>query len=140
MDGKTGRSLEKELEALEDLAHKIESGATGFELAFEAENNKNLPFLYFNGIYFIETFKKIGNNVFFESPDEIIKNYTSFKVKEETEKSIFLKWLQREIEERKAMFYPKQEYLQFKKMMEKKEMIKNIKFCPNCGARITDIT
>ncbi|MHA1803023.1 MAG: zinc ribbon domain-containing protein [Promethearchaeota archaeon] len=140
MDEKTERSLEEELYALEDLAVKIESGATGFELALEAENNNNLPQLYFNGIYFIETFKKIGEKVFIESPDEIVKDYTSFKVKEETEKSIFMKWLHREIEERRAKLYPKKEYLQFKKMMEKKEMVKNIKFCPDCGARITDIT
>ena len=75
-----------------------------------------MPQLYFNGIYFIETFKKIGEKVFIESPDEIVKDYTSFKVKEETEKSIFMKWLHREIEERRAKLYPKKEYLQFKKI------------------------
>ena len=130
--------MKKELEALEELFLKIEQGATGLELAYEAEKNNDLPQLYYNGIFFIETFKKIGGQVFIESPDVQVKIFDSFKTKEESEKSIFMKWINREISERKETLYPRSDYLKFKEMMERQEKVSKMGTCPYCGAFIKD--
>ncbi len=137
---KSKEVLKRELEALEDLAIKIESKATGYELAYEVERNKNLPRLYSNGIHFIETFKQIGSQVFLESPDKVIKVFTTFKTKDDSEKTIFLKWLNKEIEERKETLYPRSDYLKYKEMMEQQEKVGEMGNCPYCGALINDKT
>lgn len=73
------------LEFLKRISEMIENDATGFDLAYETENNQLKDRLMNDGIFFYNTFLNIGNQKFKDAPDKRKTNYQPFKLVEYTE-------------------------------------------------------
>lgn len=138
-------NMTQQLEFLKHLLEMINNGATGFELAYEVEKNQEIKKLIFDGILFYNTFLEIGNNKFIDFPDKQSKIYTSFKTVEDTEKFIFMVWLNNKISSLQKQLHPKEDYEKFLKAKideEKKEAEKKrreqLVNCKKCGAKIKD--
>ncbi len=137
------QSLKDKLDFLKHLLGIIKEGATGFELAFEVEQNQEVKRLIYDGILFYNTFIEIGNKKFLDAPDKVKVDYRSFKTIEDTEKFIFMVWLKDTITSLEKKIQPKGEYAKFieaKKAQEVREAMKKLRerltHCKNCGARI----
>ncbi|MFX0002933.1 MAG: zinc ribbon domain-containing protein [Candidatus Hermodarchaeota archaeon] len=137
--------IKEKLDFLKHLSSMINEGATGFELAYEVEKNQEFKRLIYDGILFYNTFLNIGNKKFIDIPDKIIKNYKSFKTVEDTEKYIFIIWLNDAISSLQEEFHRTEDYKKFieAKMAEerneaKKKLREQMVHCKNCGAKIRD--
>ena len=137
--------MKKKLEFLKQLLIMINKGATGFDLAYEVEKNQEVKHLIYDGVLFYNTFLDIGNKKFIDIPDKITKNYQSFKTVEETEKYIFMLWLNDTISNLQKEIHPKDDYEKFiesKRIEEKKEAERKLReqlsHCKKCGAKIRD--
>ena len=133
----------QKLNFLTRLLKMIHEGATGFDLAYEVEKNREVKRLIYDGILFYNTFLEIGNKKFIEAPDKKIENYKSFRTVEDTEKYIFILWLDDTINSLKEELYSKEdytEYLKSKKSIEINKVRDRLKetltHCKNCGAQI----
>ncbi len=107
--------------------------------------NQEIKRLIYDGILFYNTFLEIGNAKFIDIPDKKTKNYTSFKTVEDTEKYIFMIWLNNTISSLQKQIHPREDYEKFleaKKAEEKKKAEKKrreqLTNCKNCGAVIRD--
>ena len=114
----------------------IENGATGFDLAFETEKRQLTTRLMHNGIFFYQTFLKIGNQKFKDAPDTKKTNYQSFKLIEYTEKYIFMELLNKKKSDQDNKETILKEYAKYVESKEYK--YKGYLLCKNCGAKITD--
>ncbi|MFX1377928.1 MAG: hypothetical protein ACFFA4_02445 [Promethearchaeota archaeon] len=137
--------MKKKLEFLKQLLIMINKGATGFDLAYEVEKNQEVKHLIYDGVLFYNTFLDIGNKKFIDIPDKITKNYQSFKTVEDTEKYIFMLWLNDTISNLQKGIHPKDDYEKFiesKMIEEKKEAERKLReqlsHCKKCGAKIRD--
>jgi len=133
----------QKLEFLKLLLKMINEGATGFDLAYRLEKNREVKELIYDGILFYNTFLEIGNKKFLDIPDKIKVDYKSFKTVEDTEKYIFMVWLNDMIASLEKEFQPKDDYAKYieaKKAEERKKAEKKVRelltHCRNCGARI----
>ncbi|MFW9818633.1 MAG: hypothetical protein ACFFE5_03400 [Candidatus Thorarchaeota archaeon] len=138
-------NLKQKLDFLRRLLDLINNGATGFELAYEVEKIQEIKQLIYDGILFYNTFLEIGNKKFIDFPDKQIKNYTSFKTVEDTEKYIFMIWLKNSIASLQKEIRPKEAYEKFlevkkaeEKMEAEKKQREQLVHCRNCGALIRD--
>jgi hypothetical protein len=138
-------NMTQQLEFLKRLLEMIHNGATGFELAYEVEKNQEIKQLIYDGILFYNTFLEIGNNKFIDFPDKQTKAYTSFMTVEDTEKYIFMVWLNDKISTFQKRLHPMEDYEKFlkvKKDEERKEAEKKrreqLVNCKRCGAKIKD--
>lgn len=133
----------QKLKFLTYILKMIYEGATGFELAYEVEKNRKIRNLIHDGILFYNTFIEIGDKKFIEAPDKKIENYKSFKTVEDTEKYIFMLWLNDTITSLQNELYPEDNYTEYFKSRKSKEvketkksLRENLNYCKNCGARI----
>jgi ribosomal protein S27AE len=126
----------EDLELFKTLLNLIENGATGFDLAYEVEKNQYVKKLIYDGILFYNTFLEIGNDKFIEAPDIKKKDYSHFKTVEQTEKQLFMMWLNEEIDKRETILKESEKYEEYIKNREK--LIQKYLFCENCGAKIKD--
>ncbi|KKM91538.1 hypothetical protein LCGC14_1227580 [marine sediment metagenome] len=141
------KSQEQLLGFLKKLLELIEDGATGFDLAYEVEKNKEVKKLIYDGILFHSTFIEIGNKKFTDVPDKKKVDYKAFRTIEDTEKFIFLVWLKEKIVSLEKEIKPKEDYnkyIEARKIQEiKNEKIKlreALTHCKNCGERIRSKT
>ncbi|MHA1688702.1 MAG: hypothetical protein ACTSUN_05110, partial [Promethearchaeota archaeon] len=130
------KTVSDDREFLENLLRMIESGATGFELAYFVEKNQKIKHLIYDGKLFYNTFLNTGNKRFIDLPDKEIKSYDNFKTVEETEKYQFMRWLKKTLAEMKEAIDVEKEYMKFKE--EKHEDSLKLKYCPECAAPIRD--
>ena len=140
------KTLEEQLNFLKKILTMIKDGASGFDLAFEVEKNKEIKSLIFDGIMFYNTFIEIGNERFSDVPNKKTIDYKAFRTVEETEKYIFLVWLEDTIKAIKKEINPKDDYSKFKKIRKTAEIKKaqlkkreKLTHCKNCGERIKSI-
>ncbi|MFW9988257.1 MAG: zinc ribbon domain-containing protein [Candidatus Odinarchaeota archaeon] len=125
------------------LMKMIQEGCTGFALAYEVEKNRKIRNLIYDGILFYNTFIEIGKDKFIEAPDKKIENYKSFRTVEDTEKYIFMLWLNDTITSLQKELYPEDDYTEYFKSRKtkevketKKSLREDLNYCKNCGARI----
>ncbi|MFX0037351.1 MAG: hypothetical protein ACFE9I_17150 [Candidatus Hermodarchaeota archaeon] len=125
------------------LLKMIHEGATGFDLAYEVEKNQEIKHLIYDGILFYNAFLEIGTKKFIEMPDKKIENFKSFRTIEDTEKYIFLVWLNDTITSLKKELFPKEDYEEYvksrraKEIKEAKDQLRErLTHCKNCGTRI----
>jgi len=137
------KSLSEHLDFLKKLVGLINRGATGFDLAYEVEKNKEIKSLIYDGILFYNTFLEIGTQRFIDAPNKKTSDFTSFKTIEDTEKYIFMIWLKDTINSLEGDIKPKEDYAQYveaRKEQEliktKKKLIKKLLYCKNCGEKI----
>jgi hypothetical protein len=137
--------MKEKLDFLKLLLNMINEGATGFDLAYEVEKNQEMKHLIYDGVLFYNTFLNIGNKKFIDVPDKIIKNYKSFKTVEDTEKYIFIVWLNDTISSLQEKYHLTEEYKKYfeaKIAEEKKEAEKKLRekliHCKYCGAKVRD--
>ncbi len=137
------KDLIEHLVFLKKLLKFINRGATGFDLAYEVEKNKEMKYLIYDGILFYNTFLEIGNNRFIDAPDKRKIDFKSFKTIEDTEKYIFMIWLKDTIESFEKEIKPKGDYVKYVKTRKEQELLKTNKkllekltHCKNCGERI----
>ncbi len=123
------------LEFLKRISEMIENDATGFDLAYETENNLLKDRLMNDGIFFYNTFLNIGNQKFKDAPDKRKTNYQPFKLVEYTEKYLFMDWLNKKITEKDKKKNIMDEYTKYVETREYK--YKEYVICENCGAQIT---
>lgn len=109
------------------------------------KKNRVVKHLIYDGVLFYNTFLEAGNKKFIEVPDKIKKDYKSFKTVENTEKYIFMVWLNDTISSLQEKIYQKEDYARYievKRGGEKKEAEEKLKeqlvHCKNCGAKIRD--
>ena len=126
----------EDLDLFKILLNLIENGATGFDLAYEVEKNQYVKKLIYDGILFYNTFLEIGNQKFIEAPDIRKKDYSHFKTVEDTEKHLFMMWLNEEIDKREKILKENEEYEKY--IQESKKLKEKYIFCQNCGAKIKD--
>ncbi|MBY8984979.1 MAG: hypothetical protein KGD65_07930 [Candidatus Lokiarchaeota archaeon] len=131
------------LDFLKHLLDIINDGATGFELAYVVEKYQEVKNLIYDGILFYNTFIEIGNMRFIDAPDNVKKDYQSFKTIEDTEKYIFMLWLKDTITSLEKKIQPKEDYAKFieakktrKKMKARDKLRERLTHCKNCGARV----
>ncbi len=134
---------EEHLDFLRRILKMIEEGATGFDLAYEVEKNKEIKKLIYDGILFHTTFIEIGNKKFTDVPDKKKVDYKTFRTIEDTEKYIFLVWLKDKIVSLEKDIKPKEDYMNYIEARRiqavKNEKIKQrekLTHCKNCGERI----
>jgi hypothetical protein len=133
------KSLSEHLDFLKKLLTLINRGATGFDLAYEVEKNKEIKSLIYDGILFYNTFLEIGAKRFIDAPDKKTADFKSFKTIEDTEKYIFMIWLKETIESIEREMKPKEDYAKYIESRQKQEFLKTRKkltHCKNCGERI----
>ena len=137
------KDINKQLNFLKKLLKLIQNGATGFDLAYEVEKNKEVKSLIYDGILFYNTFLEIGDMRFIDAPDKKKSDFKSFKTIEDTEKFTFMIWLKDKIESLENEINPKSDYKKYiEKRKEKelsetrKELVKKLIHCKNCGAKI----
>lgn len=137
------KSLKEHLDFLKNLVYLINHGATGFDLAYAVEKNKEIKSLIYDGILFYNTFLEIGTERFIDIPNKKTVDFKSFKTIEDTEKYIFMIWLKETIETLEGNIKPKEDYEQYleaRKEQEllktKKKMLKKLDHCKNCGEKI----
>ncbi|MFW9902107.1 MAG: hypothetical protein ACFFDY_12640 [Candidatus Thorarchaeota archaeon] len=137
------KSLSEHLDFLKKLVRLINRGATGFDLAYEVEKNKEIKSLIYDGILFYNTFLEIGTQRFIDAPNKKTSDFKSFKTIEDTEKYIFMIWLKDTINSLEGDIKPKEDYAQYveaRKEQEfiktKKKLIKKLLYCKNCGEKI----
>jgi len=140
------KDLIEHLDFLKKLLKLINRGATGFDLAYEVEKNKEMKYLIYDGILFYNTFLEIGSNRFIDAPDKRKVDFKSFKTIEDTEKYIFIIWLKDTIESIEREIKPNGDYAQYlerRKEQEllktKKKLLKKLNQCKNCGERIRSL-
>ncbi len=136
-------NLEEQLIFFKKMLRMIEVGATGFDLAYEVEKNKEVKKLIYDGILFYNTFIEIGNTRFIDVPDKKKMDYKAFSTIEDTEKYVFLIWLKEVITSIEKEIKPKEDYNKYKeiqKIKEIKEIQKKLRkkliYCKNCGEGI----
>ena len=103
------QTIKTKLDFLKHLLQIINNGATGFELAYIVEKYQEVKNLIYDGILFYNTFIEIGNKKFKDAPDQIKKDYQSFKTIEDTEKYIFILWLKDTITSLEKKIQPKED-------------------------------
>ena len=137
------KSLSEHLDFLKKLVGLINRGATGFDLAYEVEKNKEIKSLIYDGILFYNTFLEIGTQRFIDAPNKKTYDFKSFRTIEDTEKYIFMIWLKDTINSLEGDIKPKEDYAQYveaRKEQEliktKKKLIKKLLYCKNCGEKI----
>lgn len=140
------KDLIEHLDFLKNLLKLIKRGATGFNLAYEVEKNKEMKYLIYDGILFYNTFLEIGPKRFIDAPDKKKVDFKSFKTVEDTEKYIFMIWLKDTIESIEKKIKPKGDYIKYveeRKEQEllktKKKLLKRLTHCKNCGERIRSV-
>ena len=140
---KVKKSLEEQLDFLKKMLRMIEDGATGFDLAYEVEKNKEVKNLIYDGILFYNTFIEIGTTRFTDAPDKMKVDYKAFRTIEDTEKYIFIIWLKDTITSFEKENKPREDYIKYKeteKIKDIKEAHKKLRksliYCKNCGERI----
>ncbi|MFW9998744.1 MAG: hypothetical protein ACFE9Q_05860 [Candidatus Hodarchaeota archaeon] len=140
------KDLIENLDFLKRLLKLINSGATGFDLAYEVEKNKEMKYLIYDGILFYNTFLEIGSKRFIDAPDKKKEDFKSFKTIEDTEKYIFMIWLKDTIESIEKEIKPKENYAKYVEKREQEELLKKRKkilkkltHCKNCGERIQSL-
>lgn len=134
--------LKRELKILKNILNLITSGASGFDLAYEMDNNNFLTTNFnFDGINFYKMFLKIGNKSLIDIPDKKESNYTSFKTIEYTQKGRFMMWLKENINHIEEILKPTEDY---DKYLKERRRIFEIKtdygskqfiYCTYCGAQ-----
>lgn len=136
-------NLQQKLEFLKKLRDLINQEATGFDLAYEVEKNQQVKVLIYDGILFYNTFIEIGTKKFVDVPDQIKTDYKSFRTVEDTEKYIFIVWLNDTIASLEQKINPRAEYLEYvkaKKIEEEQKAREKLRaqltHCHNCGAKI----
>jgi len=141
------KNQEEHLDFLKKLLEMIEDGATGFDLAFEVEKNKEVKKLIYDGILFYNTFIEIGNKKFTDVPDKKKVDYKAFRTIEDTEKYIFILWLKETIISIEKEIKPKEDYnkyIELRKAQEikkaKEKLREALTHCKNCGERIRSKT
>ena len=142
-EGNFKEGQRRKLNFLRLILRKITNGATGFDLAYEAEKHQEFKRLLYDGILFYNTFIEIGNNKFIEEPDHVKTNYKAFLSIEDTEKFIFMVWLKNTIHSLESDFEVKEDYAKFsqakreeERRITKERLRKTITHCGKCGARI----
>ena len=142
-EGNLKENQRGKLNFLRLILRKITNGATGFDLAYEAEKHQEFKRLLYDGILFYNTFIEIGNNKFIEEPDHVKKNYKAFRSIEDTEKFIFMVWLKDTIHSLEKDFEVKEDYAKFLQAKREEEgritrerLRKSLTHCGRCGARI----
>ncbi len=140
------KDLIEHFDFLKKLLKLINRGATGFDLAYEVEKNKEMKYLIYDGILFYNTFLEIGSKRFIDAPDKKTADFKSFKTIEDTEKYIFMVWLRDTIGFIENEIKPKEDYAKYveeKKAQEllktKKKILKKLGHCKNCGERIRSL-
>lgn len=140
------KTLEEQLNFLKKILTMIEEGASGFDLAFEVEKNKEVKKLIYDGIMFYNTFIEIGNARFSDVPNKKTIDYKAFRTIEDTEKYIFLVWLEDTIKAIEKEIKPKGEYLKFKESRKTTEIREaqlkkreKLTHCKNCGELIRSL-
>ena len=129
-------NLIKELEFLKKLLGMIEKGVTGFDLAHSVQKYNKIKMFIHEGINFYNTFNEIGELIFLEAPDKKEKDYSFFKTVEDTEKFIFMVWINDAIDKVGEYLKNNVENPTLKKLREK--IIKQTKYCSKCDAEIMD--
>lgn len=131
------------LNFLTRLLNMIYEGATGFALAYEVEKNQEVKHLIYDGVLFYNTFLDVGTKIFIEVPNKKIENYKSFRTVEDTEKYIFMIWLNDAITSLKEQLHPKEDYNEYIKSIKAKEikqpkdrLRERLTHCKNCGTQI----
>lgn len=123
------------LDFLKHLKGMILEGATGFELAYEVEKYPQFKNkLMHDGIIFYNNFVEIGNSIFIEMPDRRKVNYQTFKTIEETEKFIFMMWLDEMI----ASLEHKPSIQEQFRMFKQTRQLKKVTHCKGCGAKFSN--
>ncbi|MFX1567823.1 MAG: zinc ribbon domain-containing protein [Promethearchaeota archaeon] len=137
------KPLSEHLDFLKKLVRLINRGATGFDLAYEVEKNKEIKSLIYDGILFYNTFLEIGSQRFIDAPNKKTSDFKSFKTIEDTEKYIFMIWLKETINSLEEDIKPKEDYEHYveerkeqEHLKTKKKFIKKLGFCKNCGEKI----
>ncbi len=140
------KSLSEHLDFLKKLVKLINRGATGFDLAYEVEKNKEMKSLIYDGILFYNTFLEVGSHRFIDAPDKKKSDFKSFKTIEDTEKYIFMIWLKETIDSLEREIKPKEDYAQYVEARKekdfvktKKNLLKKLSYCKNCGEKIRSI-
>ncbi|MHA1803022.1 MAG: hypothetical protein ACTSU4_00645 [Promethearchaeota archaeon] len=130
------KTLSDDRKFLKTLLRMIESGATGFELAYFVEKNQKIKHLIYDGKFFYNTFLNTGNKRFINLPDKTIKSYDNFKTVEETEKYLFMLWLKEKLAEMEETIDVEKEYMKYEE--KKYEDSSKLMYCPECGARVRE--
>ncbi len=140
------KNLIEHLDFLKRLLKLINHGATGFDLAYEVEKNKEIKFLIYDGILFYNAFLEIGSKRFIDAPNKRTSDFKSFKTIEDTEKYIFMIWLKDTIESIEKKITPEGDYAKYLEerkeqelLLTKKKILKKLNHCKNCGERIRSL-
>ncbi len=131
-------NLERDLDFFQDLLSLIQSGATGFELAYYVESHHYIKKLINDGILFYNTFIEIGENEFLKAPDTKKVDFKSFKTIEDTEKHVFMIWINDQIAYIEKALDRQRNYMKYKEMKMRMEPHTSSEKCGFCGAVIKD--
>ncbi|MBN1214264.1 MAG: hypothetical protein JXA99_02360 [Candidatus Lokiarchaeota archaeon] len=112
----------------------IEQDATGYDIAYEIEDNGFKNDLISDGIVFYNIFLNIGDKSVKNIPNEEKQNYKTFKTMGDSHKKQFMNWANNIIEKFENPIKIKKEYEMYKES-RKKWKSQDI-YCEKCGARV----